>query len=108
MIRTRGDKQYMNDIVHKDRILKGAAAESEDKGSVHICWETGRDAEILVYMGLSPDNIDYRKPVAQSSNGCAKISGLDPDLRYYFEIHTGAEKLLTAERRVHMQGAVNF
>ena len=92
----------------KSRILIDAAAERLDARSVRICWESGCDAEVAVYAGKTPDRVDLREPVALSDHGCVEVGELDPLARYYFVLEAGGERLMTAERRVCMEGTVNF
>ncbi len=93
---------------NEKRILLDAAVERMESGLLHICWESAEVVDVLVYAGTNPQFIDRSMPVARSKDGCAQISSLDSDQRYYFEIAAGDERLMAAERRVHMQGAVNF
>jgi len=64
----------------------------------------------VVYAAESPDRIDRQNPVSISrANSSAKISGLDPDARYYFEVALkGGPTVVISERRVPLQGSVNF
>ncbi|MFW5902146.1 MAG: tyrosine-protein phosphatase, partial [Thermodesulfobacteriota bacterium] len=89
-------------------MLIDAAAERLDAQSVRICWESAYDVEVAVYAGKTPDRVDLREPVALSDHGCAEVGGLDPLARYYFLLEAGGERLMTAERRVCMEGTVNF
>ncbi|MFO7860113.1 MAG: tyrosine-protein phosphatase [Desulfosalsimonas sp.] len=66
------------------------------------------NADISVYAGTHPEAIDRSESVVRSKDGCAQVSGLDPDLRYYFELDAGNHRMITAARRVHLDGAVNF
>lgn len=90
------------------KILLDAAVQRLDENSVHICWQTTENADISVYAGIRPEAIDRSKPVARSKDGCVQVSGLDPDQRYYFELDAGSHRLVTAVRRVNLDGAVNF
>ena len=48
-------------------------------------------------------------PVDESSIGCVKITGLDPASRHYFHVRDeDGNRFMTAERRVPLEGAVNF
>ena len=91
-----------------DRILLDAAVERMNTDTLAICWETAGHAEVSVYMGTAPGTIDRDAPAARSKDGCVQIRGLKSDRRYYFEINHGNERLLSAERRVPLQGSVNF
>jgi len=79
--------------------------------SVEISWNfNDKPQEFVVYAGESPDHIDRQNPVSVGrTDSPAKISGLDPDTRYYFEValNTGAAVVIS-DRRVPLQGSVNF
>lgn len=90
------------------QILTDAAAAHLDANTVQICWESAYDAEVAVYAGKTPDRLDRREPVALSDHGCVEVGGLDPLARYYFSLETGGDRLTTADRRVCMEGTVNF
>ena len=66
--------------------------------------------DLTVYGGGSPDGIDRRNPLAYSlTDSSARITGLNPDMRYYFEVvRKNGSKLLIGERRVQLEGSVNF
>jgi protein-tyrosine phosphatase len=79
--------------------------------SVEISWnfsETPR--EVAVFAGEAPDHIDRQNPVSISqANSSAKISGLDPEVRYYFEVAPDhGSKIIISDRRVPLEGSVNF
>jgi protein-tyrosine phosphatase len=78
---------------------------------VEISWNFNeKPRKFVVYAGESPDHIDRRNPVAVSrGDAAAKISGLDPDARYYFEVapDSGATVVIS-DRRVPLHGSVNF
>ncbi|MFP4193473.1 MAG: tyrosine-protein phosphatase [Desulfobacterales bacterium] len=94
---------------HKtEKFLLDAAAERMDEHTVRICWESADDAEVTVYASENPDVFDKSLQVARSDDGCAEISGLDPLARHYFFLETRGESMLVAERRVWMDGTVNF
>ena len=79
--------------------------------SVEIqCGFSESTRKFVVFAGESPDHIDRRNPVAISmTNACARISGLNPDIRYYFEVASEqGSKILISERRVPLKGSVNF
>ncbi len=79
--------------------------------SVEISWHfKDKPREFAVYAGQSPDHIDRQNPVFVGRADCAaKISGLDPDARYYFEVALNSgSKFVISDRRVPLQGSVNF
>ena len=79
--------------------------------SVEISWNfSDKPQGFMVYAGESPDHIDRKNPVASSrANSSAKISGLDPNTRYYFEVALKeGSKVVVSDRRVPLEGSVNF
>ena len=79
--------------------------------SVPISWEfEDRDARVSVFRGEKPTTIDRRNPVAAATGeSVACIAGIDPDTRYYFEVvSSDGRKTIIGERRVQLEGGVNF
>ena len=79
--------------------------------SVTLTWEpAGRDSKVVVYKGEKPDAMDRRHPAAVvTGESEVNIAGLDPNTRYYFEVMFSEDKKTTiGERRVHLEGGVNF
>lgn len=79
--------------------------------SVRISWHTGdKIEEMFVFQSRSASAFSHRHPVARiRGNSYADISGLDPDARYYFEvISNSGVKTIISERRVTLDGSVNF
>jgi len=79
--------------------------------SVEIAWKIrDKNAGTVIFLGESPDKIDHRKPALKvKGKSNAWISDLDPDARYYFELVSDhGPKMIISERRVPLQGAVNF
>ncbi len=86
-----------------------AAVEQIDADTFRVCWEmAGAKGSAAIYHGTSSEAIDRNTPVAVSDNGCVDIAGLDPGVRHYFEIVSGNSRIITAERRVKLDSAVNF
>lgn len=82
-----------------------------DKDTVEITWTTGADGlGVSVYAGDSPETIDRTSPATKVNGGTrAKVSGLDPAIRPYFEVTPdGGPGAITAERRVPLEGSFNF
>ena len=79
--------------------------------SVEVSWNCkDKPQAFTVYAGESPDRIDRQNPVASSgANSSARISGLDPNTRYYFEVALSeGSKFVVSDRRVPLKGSVNF
>jgi protein-tyrosine phosphatase len=79
--------------------------------SVKISWTIkNKDSKVLIFKGEKPDAIDHRKPAATvTGKSEISISGLDPDTRYYFEVvASDGTKTRISERRVQLDGGVNF
>ncbi|UCD82262.1 MAG: tyrosine-protein phosphatase [Desulfobacterales bacterium] len=91
--------------------LKNVALIRAAGDSVEISWNfTEKPLKVTVSAGGSPDHIDRQKPVAiLQGNSSARITGLDPNMRYYFEVAPDhAPKIIIGERRVSLEGSVNF
>ena len=89
--------------------IADAAALQIGGGILRICWETNDPGgEAIIYHGKSPDAIDRRTPAAVSDDGCVDIDWLDPHERHYFEVVSGKDRMIVAERRLHLDGTVNF
>jgi protein-tyrosine phosphatase len=79
--------------------------------SVTISWKPGRkDSRVTVFAGEDPEEIDHGEPVAEVTGKTeVSITGLDPDVRYYFEVvPAGRPPTIISERRVQLEGGVNF
>lgn len=81
-----------------------------DDREVDIHWNGNAFAEpVAVFAGHRPEQISRAVDWKPSMDGVIRISGLEPDIRYYFKI-AGADGTcrVCAERRLRLQGAVNF
>lgn len=78
--------------------------------TVEICWEpTNIRPNVSVYAGLRPKSPVRRISPDHATDGCVTVSGLTGPIRYYYRLKDGnGTRLMTAERRVAMEGAVNF
>jgi protein-tyrosine phosphatase len=97
-------------MINETRLEDVALIRSGDD-SVKICWTINtKDATVAIYKGEKPDAIDHRTPAATvTGKSGADISGLDPEIRYYFEVvFPGGTKTRISERRVQLEGSVNF
>ena len=81
-----------------------------DNSTVELCWQPKeRKPAVAVCSGLRREDALRKVPVDESGNGCVKITGLDPTARHYYHVKDeDGSRLLTAERRVVLEGAVNF
>jgi len=79
--------------------------------SVEISWNfKGNPGQVAVFAGDSPGCIDRRHPAAVAQgNSPVRITGLDPDIRHYFELAPDCgSSTIISERRVPLEGSVNF
>lgn len=81
-----------------------------DSETVELCWQPkDRKPTVSICSGLRRKDVLQKVPVDESNNGCVKINGLDPTTRHYYHVvDEDGNRLLTAERRVLLEGAVNF
>ncbi|MBW1783973.1 MAG: tyrosine-protein phosphatase [Deltaproteobacteria bacterium] len=66
--------------------------------------------EVSIHYGTSPSitGSDATSVVSVTGTNQAEISGLNPDLRYYFRlVPDGQSGIVIGERQVHLEGAVN-
>lgn len=85
--------------------------ERRGKDSVNIQWDTERpDLKVAVYLSDAPDIFGQEQPAAKAEGeSIVTISGLNPDVRYYFNIvPKDSPGIVTGERRVPLDGAMNF
>jgi protein-tyrosine phosphatase len=79
--------------------------------SVEISWESFEDSRTLsIYKGESPKALNYHTSVTcVKGKTLVQISGLNPDVRYYFElVPDQGSGVIVSERRVPLEGSVNF
>jgi protein-tyrosine phosphatase len=101
----------MHFVGPKSSKISNVTVERINQRALEVSWETPmRDLAVSIYMGSSPVTIDCRFPVARvRGRNTARISGLDPDARYYFEaVPEGGSGVITAERLVPLVGSWNF
>jgi protein-tyrosine phosphatase len=82
-----------------------------EQGNFRINWKPRiENLRVSVYTGQSPDAIDLRKPAISVTNRSSVVlQDLDPNVRHYFAVKPdGNRKIITAERRVKLEGAFNF
>jgi protein-tyrosine phosphatase len=99
----------MMDRNHLMRLEEADASRTEDH-IVEICWEPPAIRPgISVCAGLSEkDPVRWISP-DQVGSGKVTLAGLAEPVRYYYRLNdANGTRLLIAERRVMMEGAVNF
>lgn len=95
----------------KSPILSNVVIERVNKDKYKISWETeAEDVNVNVFACDSPQTINHNSPIANVRGATfAEITGLDPDVRNYFEIvPEGGKGVIVAERHVNFDGIVNF
>jgi len=91
--------------------ISNVTVDRNGKDAVRISWETGfKDLEVSIYVGESPHRIDSAPPAFRARGKTwADIKGLDHNARFYFLVAPqGGKSVITAERRVSLEGSVNF
>jgi protein-tyrosine phosphatase len=81
------------------------------KAKFKISWETqAKNLRVNIFAGDSPQTIDHNLPIASVSGAMfAEITGLNPDIRFYFEfVADGGQGIIAAERHQPFDGIVNF
>ena len=81
------------------------------KDSVKIAWNVrGRILKIAVFSKQSTDEIKHHfAATGMKAKASTHISNLDPNTRYYFEtVSDTGSKTTIGERRVSLEGSVNF
>ena len=88
-----------------------AAVVRTGQDAVRISWKTHlKDLQVSIYHGNSPETIERNQPFLQiEGQTVIDISGLNPDIPHYFEIISeNSAGIITAERRLPLEGTVNF
>ncbi len=97
----------MNDYLKSVSAFK-AEARRLDPERVEVCWTQGEGIPALFVYAANDEN-PVRVSVEHTREGCFTISGIDPSVRYYYHlVDKAGNRVMTAERRVLLQGAVNF
>ncbi len=88
--------------------LSDVTVERIDGHTVELCWRPPETKpSISVFAGIHA--FERKIPVKETHFGCVRISGLKSHIRYYYRIEDGhGVSLMTAERRIPFEGAVNF
>ncbi len=82
-----------------------------EQGDFRIHWKPRvENLRVSVAAGQSPDAIDLRRPAISVTNQSSVVlQDLDQNVRHYFAVNPdGDRKIITAERRVVLEGAFNF
>ncbi|MBM4266309.1 MAG: tyrosine-protein phosphatase [Deltaproteobacteria bacterium] len=90
--------------------FSSASVERESGGALSISWSARPDVgRITVYAGMDPQAIDRSNALASGAAAdTVRIEGLDPLRRHYFALVGDDGEIVVAERRVPLEGAVNF
>jgi protein-tyrosine phosphatase len=91
--------------------VSDASVERVGPDAVRISWKTRlKDLRVSIYHGDSPETIDRQTPFLQAEGQTSvEISKLNPDIPHYFEIISeNCAGIITAERRLPLEGSVNF
>ena len=91
--------------------LRNVRVERVDPKTLRIEWDPlAPDSQIFIYAGETPDAIETTQPAAQiSAQNYIDLPGLNSASRYYFRIVSeGSPEISVAERRVPMEGTLNF
>ena len=91
--------------------ISDISVDRTERGKFRIYWKPQvENLKVSIYAGQSTDTIDLNRPVIQVKNqSVAVLRDLDPKIRYYFAVMPdGDSTIITAERRVKLEGAYNF
>ena len=94
-----------------DHPLRNPAVTRLDDHSVEISWQfTAEPCAVDIFNGPAPDRIDRnRSATTTASENHIVFDRLSSDRPYYFALAAdNAPELITAERRMPLEGAVNF
>ena len=96
--------------------VERAVVDRLSEESVRLRWPAAfSSGSVAIFVGLSPDAIDRTRPLAVASGGSvtlttADLFQIDDAYRLYYELmpESAAAPLITAERRLPLQGLDNF
>jgi len=94
----------------KQAILSDVRVERIDSHSATLCWKPeDSKPSILICAGSRRKDAMRQVPLDGTKNGRLTISGLDPSVRYYYHlVDEAGNRQVISERRVFLEGAVNF
>jgi len=99
------------DMPKHECFLRDVSVKRTGPSAVRISWVATSDGEgLTIYAGSTPESMDRSRPLARvQGQNQAELNGLDPSQRYYFELVSDrGNRLVAAERRVPLEGAVNL
>jgi len=78
--------------------------------AVEVTWEAETaDFGCSIHVSRNPNHFDRQNAIRVKGETGARLSGLDPDCRHYFEILSDSgQRVVTALRRVDLERSVNF
>lgn len=88
--------------------LSSLASISRDKETKKASFETSLNEQWVLYSGLSPDSIDFSKPLLSGKTAGTYTLDVQVNKRYYFEVVTKESSAALAERHLPMSGGFNF
>ncbi|MCU0597738.1 MAG: tyrosine-protein phosphatase [Desulfobacterales bacterium] len=88
--------------------ITDAKVERIDRHTVKLCWEPAhKNPTVSIYNGAHA--LERKIPATDCPSGCLEISENEPHIRYYYRLEDdNGYSLMAAERRVYLEGAVNF
>ncbi len=92
------------------RVRDAVVERNNEAGDIAIRWDGLRlGHSVRIYAGPSPEGIDRTNAIAETTERSVTVSGMDSQLRHYFEIvPDGGTAYIVAERRLPLEGASNF
>ncbi|RJP81678.1 MAG: tyrosine-protein phosphatase [Desulfobacteraceae bacterium] len=91
--------------------IRHVGVDRDQDGFLKISWVSDhQDRTVSIYSGNTPDDIDYLNPIAKLK-GKNEFACKDRafDFRRYFSIISeNGQRIISAERLVHLEGTLNF
>jgi len=92
-------------------LLQNVTVLRTGENSIDLSWQCSGDSlKVRVFHGHSADTIDRHTAVCRATgSSCQHLNNLDARKPHFFELVTGSgQRLVAGERRVPLEGAVNF
>ncbi len=91
-------------------ILLDVCVQRLDRHCVELSWKPeDKQPAVFLCTGTRREDALQKVPVDGAKNGRLMISGLDPFVRYYYHlVDESGNRQVISERRVFLEGAVNF